>query len=159
MSNFDKAILPLLEHEGGYVNDSSDAGGETKYGISKRSYPNEDIKNLTVERATFLYQRDFWRMYMDELPYIIAAKLFDCSVNMGHKWANTLLQRAAGVIDDGVIGHNTVYAICKDDPILLLNRYIVKLKKYYDDIIESKPQNAKFKAGWYKRAEWIPKVG
>ncbi len=34
----------VLEHEGGYVNDPDDAGGETKYGIAKRWYPNVRYK-------------------------------------------------------------------------------------------------------------------
>ena len=60
-SSFDLAIPIVLENEGGYVNDPADPGGETKYGISKRSYPALDIKNLTVEQATAIYLRDFWQ--------------------------------------------------------------------------------------------------
>ena len=47
----------MLDKEGGlrpdmgYVNDPKDRGSETKAGISKRAYPNEDIKNLTLDRA------------------------------------------------------------------------------------------------------------
>lgn len=51
MTNFDKAFELLIGHEGGYVNHPSDPGGETKYGISKRSYPREDIRNMTLARA------------------------------------------------------------------------------------------------------------
>ena len=40
---FEEIIEVVLEHEGGYVNDPKDPGGETKYGVSKRAYPNEDI--------------------------------------------------------------------------------------------------------------------
>ena len=50
-TTFDKIIEVVLEHEGGYVNDPDDAGGETKYGIAKRWYPSVDIKNLTKEQA------------------------------------------------------------------------------------------------------------
>ena len=50
MSEFDKYFEELIGHEGGYVNDPDDRGGETKYGISKLSYPSLDIKNLTIER-------------------------------------------------------------------------------------------------------------
>ena len=51
---FQHAIHFVLDKEGGlrpdmgYVNDPKDRGGETKAGISKRAYPNEDIKNLTT---------------------------------------------------------------------------------------------------------------
>ena len=45
-TTFDEIIEIVLEHEGGYVNDPDDAGGETKYGIAKRWYPDVDIKIL-----------------------------------------------------------------------------------------------------------------
>lgn len=51
MSDFDKAFEIVIGHEGGYVNNPKDPGGETKYGISKRTYPNEDIRGMTLERA------------------------------------------------------------------------------------------------------------
>ena len=44
---FSEAIEIVLKHEGGYVNDPDEPGGETKYGISKRSFPKYYIKNLT----------------------------------------------------------------------------------------------------------------
>ena len=50
-TTFEEIIEIVLEHEGGYVNDPDDAGGETKYGIAKRWYPDVDIKNLTKEQA------------------------------------------------------------------------------------------------------------
>jgi len=42
--SFERAVTHVLLHEGGYSNDPNDPGGETQYGISKRAYPNEDIK-------------------------------------------------------------------------------------------------------------------
>ena len=47
MKTFEEIIEKVLAHEGGYVNDPKDLGGETKYGITKRFYPEADIKNLT----------------------------------------------------------------------------------------------------------------
>ena len=56
MNNFDSAFTIILGSEGGYVNDPRDSGGETKYGIAKKFYPNLDIKNLTVEQAKAIYK-------------------------------------------------------------------------------------------------------
>lgn len=79
----------ILEVEGGYVNHPNDPGGETKYGISKRAYPNLDIRNLTPEAALAIYRRDYW----DKLPPGLepAARwfLFDCAVNHGVSRAST----------------------------------------------------------------------
>ena len=49
MSAFDIAFKLTIGHEGGYVNDPDDPGGETNYGISKRSYPDVDIANITID--------------------------------------------------------------------------------------------------------------
>ena len=44
METFNEIIETVLTHEGGYVNDPTDLGGETKYGITKKFYPSVDIK-------------------------------------------------------------------------------------------------------------------
>src|SRR5688572_24264776 len=54
----------IQKNEGGYVSperakEIGDTGGETKYGISKKSYPSVDIKNLTLDQAIAIYKRDF----------------------------------------------------------------------------------------------------
>ena len=54
--DFDDIIKDVLSKEGGYVNHPTDPGGQTNYGIAKRSHPDEDIKNLTKKRATEIYK-------------------------------------------------------------------------------------------------------
>ena len=49
--DYKEIISQVLHHEGGYVNDPTDMGGETNFGITKRWYPDLDIKNLTKEQA------------------------------------------------------------------------------------------------------------
>lgn len=66
---FEEAVEFVLAYEGGYVNDPNDPGGETNFGISKRAYPNVDIKNLTREDVIDIYRRDYWdRCRCGELP-------------------------------------------------------------------------------------------
>lgn len=55
-----QAIARVLQEEDGYVYNPIDKGGETNYGISKRWYPNLDIKNLTVTQASKIYYQDYW---------------------------------------------------------------------------------------------------
>lgn len=82
--SFETAFSFTLGHEGGYVNDSHDPGGETKYGISKRSYPAVDIKSLTLEQAKAIYQRDYWQAASCErMPPKIAIAVFDSAVHHG----------------------------------------------------------------------------
>jgi lysozyme family protein len=85
MSNFDSAFAIIIGIEAGYVNDPQDPGGETKYGISKRRYPAEDIPNLTLDRAKFLYQSDYWNPHKcDAMPWEQALLVFDAAVNGGN---------------------------------------------------------------------------
>lgn len=115
---FDQAVAFVLHDqiEGGYVNDPRDPGGETKFGISKRSYPREDIKNLTRDRAIEIYKRDFWDSNRcDELPPKLAIAMFDAAINQGAGAARPLLQRTLGVAADGIIGPVTLKAADQAD--------------------------------------------
>jgi len=99
---FDIAFDRLLGNEGGYVNDPNDPGGETNWGISKRSYPQLDIRNLSRDDAKVIYKRDFWqRISADALPGSVAFQLFDFAVNSGIETAVRAFQRSLGVADDG----------------------------------------------------------
>lgn len=109
--DFATAFERLIGHEGGYVNHPADPGGETKYGITKRSYPGEDIAGMTLERAKQIYYRDYWGPAgCDVVPDGIKFDLFDMAVNAGVKPAVKTLQRAAGETVDGVLGPRTITA-------------------------------------------------
>jgi lysozyme family protein len=110
--SFDLAFEHVINIEGGYVNDPHDPGGETRYGISKRAYPNVDIKQLTLAEAKEIYRRDYWsRIRGDELPAGIALCLFDYAVNSGLSQAIRTLQRSLGVTADGDFGPATMAAL------------------------------------------------
>jgi len=107
--SFADAIQLVLINEGGYVNDPKDPGGETNFGICKRSYPNIDIKNLTVEQATDIYRRDYWdKCLCDGLPVCIQGLVFDTAVNQGTRTAIVLLQKILKIKEDGIIGPQTI---------------------------------------------------
>jgi hypothetical protein len=81
VDSWDKSIAFVLKWEGG---DTVDTGGETKYGISKRAYPNLDIPNLTLEQAKLIYESDYWQeagCHNLSWPWDII--VFDSSVNCG----------------------------------------------------------------------------
>ena len=111
MSDFHRAVQIVLEHEGGYSDNRDDPGGETNFGISKRSYPHLDIKNLTKKDAVDIYRRDFWdACRCDDINWPLNLYLLDCAVNQGVGAAITILQRTLGVRLDGVIGPATLAA-------------------------------------------------
>lgn len=136
--NFDAAFDRLMGHEGGYVNDPNDPGGETNWGISKRSYPNVDIKNLTRDQAKEIYRRDFWaRIRADEMYDGVAFQALDFAVNSGIDTAIRKLQSAVRVADDGYWGPVTraaVAAMSESDVIMRLLarriRFLTKRKNW-----------------------------
>jgi lysozyme family protein len=97
--------------EGSFSNDKNDPGGATKFGISQRSYPNVDIKNLTIDQAKAILRADYWDAVCgDELPDPLSHLVFDAAVNQGVHVAKCLMQEALGVKVDGVIGKVTLAA-------------------------------------------------
>lgn len=110
--DYKRAVDLILKHEGGYVNHPDDPGGETNMGISKRSYPNEDIKGMTKERAQEIYKQDYWdKVKGDELPAPVALVCFDIAVMSGCHRACRMLQKAVGVSTDGIVGPVTLKAV------------------------------------------------
>ena len=120
----------VLKWEGGYVNDPKDPGGETKYGISKRAHPNEDIKNLTPERALVIYQNEYWTpIGGDNLPLPTCVVAFDSAVNCGVSRVKVWLRDT------------------KDDWKALINTR----REYYLDLVTKKPALQKYLKGWLNR--------
>ena len=115
----------LITSEGHYVNNPFDPGGETNWGISKRAYPQLDIKALTRDHAKTIYLEDFWqRLDGDHLPDGIAYQLFDFAVNSGIETAIRKLQAAVRVADDGhwgPVSQAALNAMSESDVILRLN--------------------------------------
>jgi len=156
---FKRAFEELLKLEGGYVNDPIDLGGETNYGISRKSYPKLDIKNLTEEDAKKIYYTDYWLKNKCNVIYHygLAEKVFNLSVNMGCKQAGKLLQRALRglgkrLTEDGVIGAITTAAIFKADPTQLLSALKSEAAGYYRLIASINSSQERFLTGWLNRA-------
>lgn len=149
MTVFDTAFARVIGSEGGYVNNPSDPGGETKWGISKRSYPDLNIADLTQADAKAIYLRDFWGAgHFDALPPVVAFQAFDIAVNSGIHASVLMLQRAADVLNDGVIGPITLAAFQKIDPVALAVRLVAERLDFWRKL----PTWSTFGAGWAARA-------
>ena len=154
MERFNKFIDVILSHEGGYVWDSDDFGGETNFGITKRRYPGKNIRELTIEQATELYYTDFYtRMCLYYIKSdLLALHVFDMGVNAGKGTAVELLQEILkGCRIDGQIGPATAQAIANADiSTNLVAAYKAKRIEYYYNV-SLRRNNAKFLAGWVNR--------
>ena len=105
-------LTRIIGHEGGYTLGEGDPGGETKFGISRRAYPNLDIKNLTIEQAADIYIRDYLApLKADKLPGSVTFQLLDFAINSGVDRAVVCLQRAVGAVEDGRMGPATIAAV------------------------------------------------
>ncbi len=151
---FLRAVEYVLKHEGGYVKDALDPGGETKFGISKRSFPKLDIKSLTRNQAIAIYWGEYWRPEYDETGgEALATKVFDLAVNMGHKTAHRILQTAMNniitdghIAEDGIIGPVTISHLNNMRTMQLFTRFLLNAELYYKSL--NKP---KFLDGWLNR--------
>lgn len=142
---FETAVEFILEHEGGYSNDSADAGGETNFGISRRSYPDLDIKNLTQVKAMAIYRKDFWdRCRCGELPHGLDLLVFDACVNQGVVPAIRMLQQSLSMTQDGIVGPMTLRAANRID---IRAEYIARRCHQYALI----PQVLRYGLGWFRR--------
>lgn len=149
MDKFTTAVNLILDHEGGYSLDKLDPGGETKYGISKRAYPNEDISGMTKDRAKQIYRRDYWnKVRGDSLPFPVSMVLFDIAVNMGVKRSIEMLQRAASVKSDGVFGPATEAALAPLSSAYLAESLTTQRLQYYASL----PTFSRFGNGWMRRS-------
>lgn len=127
MMDFNTAINRVLGIEGGYVNNPNDPGGETKFGISKRSYPNVDIKNLTREGAVSIYHIDFWTPLQGGGLYgSVMYQALDFAVNSGIQTSIRYLQRALAVADDGHWGPVTKAAASAMSETDQIMRYVAE---------------------------------
>ena len=146
---FDQAFERLMGHEGAYVNDPNDPGGETKWGISKRSYPDADIANLTRDQAKAIYFEDFWtRIHADEMYDGVAFQALDFAINSGIETAVRYLQRAVGIADDGYWGPVTRAAVAKMSESDIIMRFVAARLDFWTRL-STWPT---FGSGWARRA-------
>lgn len=157
--NFKKAVSVLLSFEGGYVNDPDDLGGETKYGISKRSYPNLDIKNLKIDEAIAIYYTDFWLKNRLNLikSYDISVILLLMFVNLSPTSAGLCVQKSINSIaptvkEDGIFGVKTIEAINSMPQSHTVDRLRLGLVNFYLNRVRINRTQLKNLEGWIRRA-------
>nr|DAQ46637.1 MAG TPA: Lysozyme [Caudoviricetes sp.] len=140
--SFQQIFDRLIGHEGGYVNDLQDPGGETNWGVTKRTAQANgytgNMKTMTRQQAYEIYRRAFWLRYnCEQMPDAVAYQFFDAAVNHGFGNASRMLQRAVGVLDDGIIGKYSLEAINHNpisDTLMVLNgerlNFYIRLKNF-----------------------------
>lgn len=166
-------INHIIEVEGGYVNDPSDSGGETNFGITEAVARDNGytgpMELMPRDLAFDIYAAKYWDAVSgDELLALsaeIAEEVVDTSVNMGPGRAGKFLQRALNVLNkatglyadvgvDGAIGPATIRAL----HAYLTAREGKELAKalnclqgaFYIELAEKREKDERFVYGWLK---------
>lgn len=164
MADFKIAVALTLQHEGGFQDEHNDRGnwtggqvgvGElkgTKYGISAAEYPDLDIKNLTPEQATTIYQEGYWKEHYGGIAnQAIANKLFDLGVLFGVGVAAKILQSVIGAQSDGDFGPLSVETVNGLTAGAILQAYKTAFVNHSLAICRDNPLERSNFAGWVAR--------
>ena len=157
---FEVAFYRVFTNEGGFQIDPNDRGNwtsgivgvgllkGTKFGLAAMTYPNLDIKNLTLEQAKAIYKRDWWdKLGMDRFHKALSYQLFDAAINHGMDAATRILQRAVGAHADGAIGPKTQAAVAKTELNDLLMNFLAERLEFMTGITTWK----NYGKGWARR--------
>ena len=138
-----------IPNEGGYVNDPQDPGGETNMGISKRYHPDEDIKNLTRERANALLFKEIWNWNgINTLPSEIKGFVFDHGIRTSPQNAIETTHKALGINPVGdIIGRDTLSRLENMD----YNEFLHKYKELVKEQDKQRSGYGNFGKGWDNR--------
>ena len=172
MASFLPALQKVLAHEGRYVNDPDDPGGETYKGVARAMHSkwsgwvrvdickNQSGFPANLEKDTELqneiaqfYQINFWdALCADSIEsQLVADSIFDFAVNAGLKTSASLAQMVVEAEPDGVIGPDTLAKINAFDSEHFLAAFTVAKIALYIAIIKKRPESKKYLYGWVCR--------
>jgi lysozyme family protein len=172
-ADFQTAYQLMIVHEGGYVNDPDDPGGETYKGVARKihskwsgwttidllkrqaGFPaNLDKDNELQEAISEFYRVTFWDKINGDLfaNQDVANSIFDFGVNAGVATSASLAQLVVGVKADGVIGPVSVKAFNDFDADHFLAAFTVAKIARYVNIVKKRPSSRKYFYGWVLRA-------
>jgi lysozyme family protein len=171
--NKKQIIDQIIAVEGGYVNDPSDSGGETMYGVTvavaRENGYTGPMSQMPRSIAEQIYSARYWDAVqadsLIESSPRIAEEVVDTGVNMGPGRAAKILQRALNIMNlsgnlysdliiDGDIGPATFralneYLARRDEETLLKTLNVLQGYKYIE-LAERREKDEKFVYGWIK---------
>ncbi len=174
-NRFHKISKIILRHEGGYVNDEDDPGGETNMGITIKTWKayaksdlgiestSKNLKNLTIQQAETIYYNHYWkaRKFCGINDIKVALMIYDWTITSGGaiKQIQKLLNNStynSKISVDGGMGNQTIKAInAVSNQEQLLNNIAKTRKQYYYDLAHDNKGNRtklyKFLKGWNNR--------
>jgi len=171
MSMKKELISKLIGVEGGYVNDPSDSGGETNWGITKETAVRNgylgEMRDMQRITAFDIYADEYWNSINGDglfrLSKSICEEVFDAGVNASPVRAARMLQRVLNVMNDrqrlysdivvdGIIGNVTLTALSaylkiRSEKVLLKGLNCLQ-GNYYIQLSENREKDERFIYGW-----------
>lgn len=169
MANFE-IIMPWLlyqedshAHPGEIVN-LGDGEGFTRLGITSKVFgnlmPSDFFTTMSftnaIQSAKTLYKNQYWyhingdQINSDE----VAALVLSFAVNKNIPVAVKTLQRALGVVQDGVLGLITINELNQKDPIAVAKLFRAEWEDFYRADVALNPSKQKFLDGWINRVNF-----
>jgi lysozyme family protein len=179
MSNFEVVIPWLLYQEDskripGEIVNLGDGEGQTRLGITSKVFgsimPNDFFTTMTVtnaiQAAKTLYQTEYWHHLNGDkiLHDEVAAPLLSFAVNKNIPVAVKALQRALGVLPDGVLGLVTIAELNQKDPVAVTKLFRSEWEDFYRTDVSMNPSRQRFLDGWIARVNFpypsplVPKI-
>lgn len=176
MTTVEDSINDIIVTEGGYVNDPTDKGGETNFGITKAvavafGYTG-NMKDMPKSVAYTIYVTRYWTQpkfdQVSKISPAVARELLDTGVNMGVGTSGKFLQRALNSLNgngtlfpdmtiDGLLGAMTLSALNiffnlrkVDGEVVLLRMLNAQQAVRYMEIAEANKEQEKYVYGWVK---------
>ena len=164
----------IIDIEGGYVNDPSDSGGETNWGITvrvaRRYGYTGSMRDMPRQVAFDIYAHRYWHsLELDQVAAmvpVIAGELVDTGINAGVGRAAEFLQRSLNALNnngklypdltvDMDVGPATIRALTAflkhrgNDGVLVLMAALNALQgAFYIGLAERRPKDEKYLYGW-----------
>lgn len=166
-ANFNLFIGELLKTEGGYVNDQSDSGGETNYGITaavaRENGYKGSMKDMPVDVAKKIYKTIYWdSLKLDQFKsQSLAEVLCDIGVNAGTGKAKEIMQKMINYMTtdniavDKAIGNETMGRIAQIDTPNEIEEAILlagaMFARHHLECMDRAEKNEKYGLGWLRR--------
>ncbi|SES77279.1 glycoside hydrolase family 108 protein [Oceanicella actignis] len=161
---FERAMAFVERWEGGWSDDPRDPGGLTKWGVTLRALAaaaldvtgdgrvdRRDLAAMTRAEARAFYRAAYWNACRcGDMPPAVALLVFDSAVNQGPRRAARIVQAAAGVAADGIVGPVTLAAIEREArlrPDSFLRDVAARRALHYSGL----PHIVRFGLGWFRR--------
>lgn len=171
MADIESMLAGIVAREGGYVNNPSDHGGPTNFGITQATLSTwlgrpatiADVQGLDVATAKAIYAKNYYSgPHIDQLPVLIQPVMLDAAVNSGPgqsvKWLQQVLNANGygplGV--DGGIGPATIAAAGKAAAAMgaALNRALIEARRtFLQNLAAANPSQQVFEKGWMARCD------